>query len=77
MNQMEHIRKQVFRLKQADFGAIAGVVQATVSRWESGELEPTREQMARIREAAIAEKLEWDDALFFRLNGTSNERACQ
>lgn len=67
MNQMRHIRKNVFRLKQADFAALAGVTQATVSRWESGEWEPTREQLALIRCEAVKIGIAWDDALFFEL----------
>jgi DNA-binding transcriptional regulator YiaG len=64
MRPIEHIRKNVFRATQAAFGEVAGTTQATVSRWESGELEPRQEEMARIREAA-QHLGKWDDSWFF------------
>jgi len=65
MRTIEHIRKNVFRVSQADFGAIAGTTQASVSRWEKGELEPRRSEMDKIRSEAISRGLEWNDRLFF------------
>lgn len=65
MSQMLHIRKQVLGLSQAAMAALTGVTQATVSRWENGELEPDREQMDRIRTEAQTRGLQWDDAWFF------------
>lgn len=44
---------------------IAGVAQATVSRWENGELLPDLGQMTRIRDAATASGANWSDTLFF------------
>jgi DNA-binding transcriptional regulator YiaG len=66
MNAVRHIRNSVFKLSQAPFAAIAGVSQATVSRWESGELEPNRDNMERIRSAAIERGLELDYESFFK-----------
>lgn len=64
MNAIRHIRKNVFRLKQQEFAAIAGVQQSTVSRWERGEASPSLDEMAAIREAARG-KRGWSDKLFF------------
>jgi DNA-binding transcriptional regulator YiaG len=64
MNAIRHIRKNVFRLKQQEFAAIAGVQQSTVSRWERGEASPSLSEMAAIREAARG-KRGWSDRLFF------------
>lgn len=69
MNAVRYIRKQVFKLNQAPFAELAGVSQPTVSRWESSDCsgsEPTREDMERIRNAAIERGLAWDDSWFFR-----------
>lgn len=59
------IRKDILKINQAEMAAIAGVRQATVSRWESGSLEPSRDQMQAIREEALRRGIEWDDAWFF------------
>lgn len=69
MNAVEHIRKRVFKLKQAPFAAVAGVSQPTVSRWEEDQLpgsQPTRAEMDRIRSAALERGLDWDDSWFFQ-----------
>lgn len=65
MGAIEHIRKAVLGVTQADLGAIVGVTQATVSRWENGEGAPSLDEMARIRTAAKARGIDWDDAWFF------------
>ena len=65
MNTVRYIRDKVFKLTQAPFAAIAGVSQATVSRWETGELEPNRDNMERIHRAAIERGLELDYTSFF------------
>ena len=62
---MLHIRKQVLKMSQAEMAALTETSQATVSRWETGELEPDRAQMETIREAAKQRGLAWDDAWFF------------
>lgn len=46
--------------------AIAGTTQATVSRWECGELKPDIEQLSRIRSEAMSRGIEWDDGWLFR-----------
>ena len=66
MRPIEHIRRNVFKSSQTAFADVAGTTQATVSRWENGELEPGREEMARIRNKAI-EAGEWDDRWFFEV----------
>ena len=67
MSTIKHIRKNVFKATQADFAVIAGVTQATVSRWENEELSPDLSQMEAIRAAARRKRLRWDDRLFFEL----------
>lgn len=62
---MAHIRQSIFGVKQSEFAAIAGVTQGTVSRWEQGRWEPTREQLASIRDEAGRRGIEWDDGWFF------------
>lgn len=60
-----YIRKSVFGFSQAAFAAIAGATQGTVSKWEAGELTPTREHMERIRAEAARLNKPWDDRWFF------------
>ena len=62
---IERIRRDVFDMKQAAFAAIAGATQGTVSRWETGECGPDLTHLHRIRNAAFARGLLWDDSLFF------------
>lgn len=64
MSAIRHIRKTIFRLNQADFAVLAGVTQATVSRWENG-VAPSLDEMSAIRAAAIARGADWQDSLFF------------
>lgn len=65
MNALRHIRKSILDLSQAEIAAIAEVSQGTVSKWENGELNPNMDEMARIRAAAMARNLPWDDSWFF------------
>lgn len=65
MTPLEHIRRDVFRATQAEMGRLAGVRQATWSRWERGLREPTRVHLDRIRAEARRRKLRWDDGWFF------------
>lgn len=67
MNPIRHIRLCVFEAIQADFAEFAGVTQATVSRWETGEFEPNRDDLERIREAAIKQGRPWEDRWFFEV----------
>lgn len=59
------IRKHIFGIRQDEMAAITGASQATVSRWESGELEPDRRQMDAIRAEAAGRRLKWRDDWFF------------
>lgn len=72
---MKLIRTSVFDIRQDQMAAIAGTSQATVSRWESGELEPDRNQMVAIRAAALARDLPWQDEYFFNAAAIPQERA--
>lgn len=65
MRAIEHIRRNVFKVTQTTFSAIAGTTQTSVSRWENGEQEPGLEELARIRDEAQRRQLDWDDRLFF------------
>lgn len=67
MNPLLYIRKSLFELTQVEFAALVGTSQATVSKWEAGELEPDRAHMDRIRRAAARRRLDWDDRLFFEV----------
>jgi DNA-binding transcriptional regulator YiaG len=62
---MLHVRKAVLDLNQAEFAKIAGTSQGTVSKWEAGELEPDRDQLALIRAEIRRRGIEWDDRWFF------------
>jgi transcriptional regulator with XRE-family HTH domain len=65
MNPILHVRKVRLGLSQAEFGAIAGVSQGTVSKWESGGGSPSRDELARVRNFAIEKGVAWDDSWFF------------
>lgn len=72
---MRTIRLHIFKIGQAEMAGIAGVSQATVSRWETGELEPGREQMAAIRAAAAERTSIWRDEWFFDASSIPQEGA--
>lgn len=64
MNALKNIRKNVFKVTQSEFSVVAGVTQATVSRWENG-VAPSLDEMRAIREAAASRGIAWDDSFFF------------
>lgn len=64
MSTIKHIRTKVFGVTQAEFAALAGVTQASVSRWENG-VAPSLDEMKAIRGAAETRGVEWDDRYFF------------
>lgn len=61
------IRKNILNLTQAEMAALTGAAQATVSRWETGELEPDRAHLAKIRAEAAKRGIEWSDTWFFEV----------
>jgi len=65
MSTLLHIRKEVLGISQAEMAEIASTTQATISRWERGELHPDLPQMTRIRCEALRRGLAWDDSFFF------------
>jgi transcriptional regulator with XRE-family HTH domain len=65
MNAMLYIRKNVFGVTQAEMACIAGVSQGTISKWETGTVDPDREDLGRIRKEAARRKLRWQDDWFF------------
>lgn len=75
MHPMKHIRENVLQLTQAAMANVTGVKQATVSRWESGELDPGREELARIRDEARDRGIAWDDSWFFSVPEAAPEEA--
>lgn len=54
-----------FGKTQAAMAAIAGVDQATWSRWERAMLDPTLAQIARVRAYALRHGIEWSDGELF------------
>jgi transcriptional regulator with XRE-family HTH domain len=71
---IRHIREKVLGLTQAQLAELTGVSQGTVSRWEQGKLEPTRDELRKMREAAQRKGVAWDDAWFFDLPKRPNRR---
>jgi transcriptional regulator with XRE-family HTH domain len=65
MTPMLHVRKTILGLSQAEMAKIAGVSQGTVSKWEAGQLEPSRDELDHIRADAIDRGLDWNDRWFF------------
>lgn len=65
MGPIQHIRKKILNVSQAELAEIAKVNQATVSRWENGILEPSREELSLIRAEVASRNLPWNDGLFF------------
>lgn len=62
---MSHIRRNVFRVSQYEMARIAGVSQATVSKWEAGVQVPLSTAFANIRREARQRAIPWDDRWFF------------
>lgn len=76
MNNVRRIRKTLFRVSQTKFGEIAGVTQATVSRWETGLLAPSLLELDRIRASARKQGLKLKAEDFFApVAAPSEERA--
>lgn len=65
MHPIERIRVKVFRINQAEFASIAKVAQSTVSKWERGEFEPSRDHLVSIRDEALRRELSLNDSWFF------------
>ncbi len=77
MNALKNIRKNVFKVTQSEFSVVAGVTQATVSRWENG-VAPSLDEMRAIREAAASRGIAWDDSFFFETISPENfDNACK
>lgn len=77
MNALKNIRKNVFKVTQSEFSVVAGVTQATVSRWENG-VAPSLDEMRAIREAAANRGIAWDDSFFFETISPENfDDACK
>lgn len=65
MSAIAHIRKKVLGLSQMAVAELTGVTQATVSRWEKGELSPNLRELGILRDVARTKGVEWDDSWFF------------
>lgn len=61
---IKHIRKSVFQMSQADFAALIGRTQPTVSRWEKG-VSPTLDDIRAIKQAAKNNRIRLSEKLFF------------
>jgi transcriptional regulator with XRE-family HTH domain len=73
MNQMQHIRTNILGISQKEMAGIVERDQATISRWERGSLEPSRDDLVKIRKFAMKrESLTWSDSLFFEVSSPSN-----
>lgn len=48
MSAIRHIRRNILKLSQTEFGALAETTQSTVSRWEDGSLSPRLDEIERI-----------------------------
>ncbi len=73
MRPMKFVREQL-GITQAKLAEVAGVGQGTVSRWETETekteaLEPSRVEMAAIREWAQAHGKTLEDSWFFAVPG--------
>ena len=67
MNPLIHIRRTVFKASQLEMARIAGVSQATWSRWETGHHSPKLENIRAMRAEACRRKLPWNDDWFLTL----------
>jgi len=65
MNTLRHIRRTVFKVTQVEMAGIAGVRQATISRWEQDDCTPSLSALKRIRKEARRRGLKWNDSWFF------------
>ena len=66
MNPIKFIRSEVLGLNQHELAAVAGVSQATVSRWESGELHPGFMEMVKMRDEAERIGKPFEVSVFFQ-----------
>lgn len=74
MRRIEAIRRKVLKVTQAEMADIAGVKQATISRWEEGKFTPSLSYIMAIK-AAVADRAEaagfaspWKDEWLVELN---------
>jgi len=61
-------------MSQSGFGAIAGVDQGTISKWERGVLVPSQDELRRIRQYALDNNIPWEDSWFFEVPAQEEER---
>lgn len=74
MSSIAHIRKAVLGMSQSELAAKTGVAQATVSRWEKGELFPNLRELSIIRDEARAKDPEkWRDEWLFEAPALASE----
>jgi transcriptional regulator with XRE-family HTH domain len=65
MNQISFLRRQIFKINQAEFAKLAQVGQATVSRWENDENSPSLYHIKNLRNAAAMRGIAWDHEWLF------------
>lgn len=66
MHPIRFIRLNVLKITQTEMAEVTRVSQATVCRWETGELEPNRTEMEAMRRYAYGKGLRWNDRWFFK-----------
>lgn len=49
MTPFKHLRKEVLKVTQQEIAEVTATTQATVSRWEKGDLFPNAKQLAALR----------------------------
>jgi DNA-binding transcriptional regulator YiaG len=62
---MKKLRIEVFGATMEVIASIAGTTPPTVSRWESGELDPGLAEIKRLRDYASRNGLVWKDSAIF------------
>lgn len=72
MGPLYRVRKEILKLTQAEIAEVAKTRQATVSRWERGELEPSRDQLALVLEYARVHGIDLTPADFFGLDESAS-----
>lgn len=65
MQSFADIRKRALKITQTKVAEITGASQGTVSRWETGELEPSFSDLAKLRVWAAANERPLNDAWLF------------
>ena len=66
MKSMRYIREEVFGLTRHEFAALLDINPVAVWYWERAVRSPSFDSLERIREAAMARGIKWQDRWFFQ-----------